>query len=247
MVKIRNSTWKPRLGSNVPCTTADHDPADPGEPAGQQPDPGADALHVDAGDGREVPVVGDGPHRLAERGPGEQEGDGRRRHGGDRDRHGLPGRDADEAEVEHGALVDAELADLRAGDDEDDVADHEPEADGDERGRHQPPAAQRPQHEEVHRERQERGGQHGAQRRDHEVLPVDRVEHEPDIGGEGQELALGEVRDPLDAEHQRGTHPGERQDGAGDQAVDRELGQLLQHRPALAVRTGGPGRLRAER
>ena len=36
-----------------------------------------------------------------------------------------PGREADEAEVEDGGLVDVELADLRAGDDEDDVADHQ--------------------------------------------------------------------------------------------------------------------------
>ena len=32
VVKIRNSTWKPRLGSNVPCTTANMIPPIPASP-----------------------------------------------------------------------------------------------------------------------------------------------------------------------------------------------------------------------
>ena len=38
VVKIRKRTWKPRLGSNVPCTTANMIAADAGERAGEHPD-----------------------------------------------------------------------------------------------------------------------------------------------------------------------------------------------------------------
>ena len=59
----------------------------------------------------------------------------------DRERHRLPGRDADEAEVEDGGLVDGELADARTRDEEDHVAHHQAEPDGDQRRRDQAAAA----------------------------------------------------------------------------------------------------------
>ena len=161
-----------------------------------------------------------------------------------RQRHRLPGRDADKAEVEDGGLVDVELADARAGRKEDHVAHHQAKPDGDQRRRDQAAAGQRLQDREMKRQRQQRRRRHRAERGDHQILAVDRVQQEGGIGGESQVFAMREVGDALDAEDQRRAHAGQRQDRAGDQPVDGQLCELLEHDPRwiLAAASGDPGR-----
>ena len=144
-----------------------------------------------------------------------------------RDRHGLAGRDADEAEVEDRGLVDVELADARPGDQEDHVAHHQAEPDGHQRRGDQAAAGERLQHGDS------AGRPRGApcRRRRRAVATIrfcaeHRVEQEADIGAEGQVFAMGEVGDALDAEDERGPDAGQRQDRAGDDAVDRRAGRV---------------------
>ena len=80
VVKIRNSGPDAQVGIERALDQAEHHPAEPGQPAGQDPDVDADALDVDAGDGRQVAIVGDGAHRFAEARAGQEERDERRHH-----------------------------------------------------------------------------------------------------------------------------------------------------------------------
>ena len=108
-------------------------PPMPAKRAGEHPDVRPDPLDIDARDGGEVAIVGDGAHRLAEVVRARKSATAGATTIGDGERHRLAGGDADEAEVVDGGLVDVELADARAGDEEDHVAHHQAEADGDQR------------------------------------------------------------------------------------------------------------------
>ena len=74
-----------------------------------------------------------------------------------------------------------------------------------------------------------------------EVLVEDDVDHEGDVGTDGQVVAVGEVGDALDAENERGANAGQGEGGAGDETVNQELGELLGHlstQPRLVSATG---------
>ena len=71
---------------------------------------------------------------------------------------------------------------------------------------------------------------------DDDVLAEPHVQDQGDVGGERQVLPVGEVRDPLDAEDERGADAREGEDGAGDEAVQ---GQLERGRPASGQRPAG--------
>jgi hypothetical protein len=74
-----------------------------------------------------------------------------------------------------------------------------------------------------------------------EVLVEDDICDEGSVGADGQVVAMGEVDDALDAENERGANAGQGEDGAGDEAVDQELGELLDHlstQPRLVSATG---------
>ncbi|HEY3063299.1 MAG TPA: hypothetical protein VGL99_30370 [Chloroflexota bacterium] len=74
------------------------------------------------------------------------------------------------------------------------------------------------------------GAQHAAECGHDEMLAEDDVDHEGDVRTDGQVVAVGEIGDALDAEHERRADTGQSQDGAGDEAVDEELDELLSHR-----------------
>jgi len=97
-------------------------------------------------------------------------------------------------------------------------------------------------------ERHECRGKNGAKGGNGEILRQTDIEEQSDIGGKCQVFPMRKIGDSLNAENQRGAHGGERQYGAGDQAVQRQLCKLLQHEPLTsapdrALRSGPGGRV----
>ena len=242
-VKMRKSGPSPRLGSNEPCSSAEHEAGQPGQGAGQDPDVDGDALDVDAGHRGQVAVVGDGPHLLAQAGAGEEEGDQRRHRQRDHDSDRLPRREADDAQLDHLRLADAVAAHLRAGDDEDHVADQQAEPDADEGDGDGAPPPQGAEQPEVGGDGEEGDGGHRPRGGDKQMQTERDIDDEGGKGPDRQEVAVGEVGDALDAEDQRRADAGQGQDGAGDQPVDDELGELSE----VSVGHGGQLRTAAHR
>ena len=213
------------MGSNDALAQTEHHPGQSGQAAGQDPDIDADALDVDAGDGRQVAIVGHGPHLLAEARAGQEERDQRRHDQRHRHRHRLARREADDPDRDDLGLVHVELAGLGAGDDEDDVADQQAETDADERDGDRAAAAQGTKQPEMGGDAEEGDGAHGAQGRYQQILAEHDIDDEGGVGSDRQEVAVREVGDALDAEDQRRADGGQGQDRAGDQPVDEQLGQ----------------------
>src|SRR5262249_50038820 len=129
---MRKRTWKPRFGSNVPCTTPNITPPRPASP------PARSQTYAPLRS-TSIPEIA-ASSRLPEPRRGEEEGDRRRHDRGDHERDRLAGRDPHETEVVHRRLIDPVRSDRRASADEDDVPQHERETGRDERERDQAPS-----------------------------------------------------------------------------------------------------------
>ena len=172
VVKIMNSIWKPRLGSNAPCTTANMIAADAGERAGKHPNL---AVPCDRRRCRRPPRDRDCQRPRASTCRWWFAPENRRPpagdHDGDRDRDRLAGRDPHEAEIKHHRLVDCQLADAGTRDEKHDIAQHQPEPDRDQRGRDQPATRERIQHDQMKHDREPRCRQNRRYCRNEEVEP----------------------------------------------------------------------------
>ena len=126
-----------------------HHAAESSQTAGHDPHVDGHTLDVDAGQGGQVAIVGDGTHRLAQAGAGQEQRGKRRDHQRHGDGHRLAWRKADEADGHDLGLRNAVHPDLPAGDQVDRVANDQAQADGDERDGDGAAAAQRSEQAEV--------------------------------------------------------------------------------------------------
>jgi hypothetical protein len=161
--------------------------------------------------------------------PCQEQRRGRGHHQRHANGHRLAGREAQESDLDDVGLAHRVQAHPRTGDQKDRVADQQAQADGDQRHGDRASAAQRPKQAEMGQHREHGRGEHAARGGHDQVLMQPDIDHQGDVRADGQVVTVGEVGDTLDAEDERGADTGERQDGAGDEPVDRELCELLKH------------------
>src|SRR3954447_6033126 len=192
-----------------------HDPHDQDHP-----------VHVDAGGRREVAVVRDGTHGLADLGALQHRGDEEQDDDGDDDREQRPIGHREDAVVDRPLVL---VADVGVGesavDDLDQVAQGQRQADRDDQRGDQPGAAvaqRAPQAEFGHRAdgpADHHGDQGGRDERDVQV----HVDVPGDDRADRDQLAVREVRQPRRPEDQRQAHGAHRDEQTEPDAVDEEL------------------------
>ena len=220
------------MGSNVPCSSPASTPPETGERTGEHPGDEHHAVDVDTGDRRELRVVRDGPHRLADSA---------------RARSSATSRSETREMLTATTCVRASRIDPNSytwkmstsyvrcsalGEQEQEVPEHERQPDsGHEEGEEPRPLAAHgaPEPELEDNAQDGRRDDREERREDDGVAPGD-VDDEGGVGAEGEIVAVREVDDAQDPVDERDSDGGKSDDRARHDAVREELDELAHAR-----------------
>src|ERR1051326_726184 len=87
---------------------------------------------------------------------------------------------------------------------------------------------------------EQRGGEHAAPSRDDQVLMKTDIGDQRDVRADGQVIAVSEVRHALNPKYERSTNTCQCQDGPRNEAIDRQLNELLQRGGHVVLPTWKP-------